>query len=97
METHSQQNQPNEVQYSSHANVPTETAPVIRMSDWVFTILLTAIPIVNIIMLIIWAFGDGTNPSKANFAKASLLWIAIGTVISVLIFVLFLGALLSNL
>ncbi|TXK74397.1 hypothetical protein FU659_29630 [Paenibacillus sp. N3.4] len=56
------------------------------------TILLLAIPIVNIIMLFVWAFGGETNPSKANYAKASLIWAAIGIVIYLIIVVLFFGA-----
>lgn len=50
----------------------------ISIGQWFVTILLTAIPVVNIVMLIIWAFGANTNPSKANWAKASLIWILIG-------------------
>ncbi|MBD2870943.1 hypothetical protein IDH41_20365 [Paenibacillus sp. IB182493] len=40
------------------------------------TMLIMIIPIVNIIMMFVWAFGDG-NPSKQNYFKASLLWAAI--------------------
>ena len=64
-------------------------APVIRFGDWVLTILLLAIPIVNLVLLFVWGFGSGTNPSKANFAKATLLWMAIGIVLSILFIVVF--------
>ena len=46
---------------------------VVSTGDWVLTLFLTAIPIVGIIMLFVWGFGSGTNPSKANFAKAALI------------------------
>ncbi|PQP81471.1 hypothetical protein C0Q44_22850 [Paenibacillus sp. PCH8] len=59
------------------------------------TLFLMMIPIVNIIMLFVWAFGD-SNPSKANYAKAALLWAAIGIVIYILIMVLGLTAVLSE-
>ncbi|NEU59447.1 hypothetical protein DC345_05675 [Paenibacillus taichungensis] len=55
------------------------------------TLFLMMIPLVNIIMLFVWAFGD-SNPSKANYAKASLLWAAIGIVVYILVFVLIIGA-----
>lgn len=54
------------------------------------TLFLMMIPLVNIIMLFVWAFGD-SNPSKANYAKASLLWAAIGIVVYILVFVLIIG------
>ena len=64
-------------------------APVIRVGDWVLTILLLAIPVVNLVMLFVWAFGGGTNPNKANFAKASLIWALIGIVLTVIFYVMF--------
>jgi succinate dehydrogenase/fumarate reductase cytochrome b subunit len=53
---------------------PQQVAPVISIKDWMLTLLLMAIPLVNIIMLFVWAFGGGENPSKANYAKAALIW-----------------------
>jgi hypothetical protein len=62
---------------------------VVKTVDWVVTMLILAIPLVNLIMLFVWAFGSGANPNKANFAKAVLLWILIGIVISVLVSLIF--------
>lgn len=63
--------------------------PVISVGDWLITLLIRAIPLVNIIMLFIWAFGSGNNPNKANWAKAVLIWLVIGSVITVIILVVF--------
>ena len=63
--------------------------PVVSTGDWIITFLVTAIPLVNIIMLFVWSFGGGTNPNKANWAKAILIWIAISIVLWVGIFFLF--------
>lgn len=51
--------------------------PVVSLSEWVITLLICFIPFVNIIMLLIWAFGGGANPNKANFAKAALIFVLI--------------------
>ena len=58
------------------------------VGDWMLTIFLTAIPVVGIVMLFIWAFGDGTQTSKQNWAKATLIWFGIFIVLYVLIAVL---------
>lgn len=61
----------------------------VSISDWFLTLFLTAIPLVGIILLFVWAFGSNTNPSKANWAKAALLWTAIGIVIWLLFMAVF--------
>ena len=63
-------------------NSPEPMYPAITLGDWMLTILLLALPIVNIIMLFIWAFGGGTNPTKVNFAKAVLIWMLISAILS---------------
>ena len=65
-----------------------QQAQEVTLGDWMITILLSAIPIVNIIMLFVWAFGSNTNPSKANWAKATLIWMLIGIVLFVLFMVI---------
>jgi len=56
------------------------------IGDWLITSLIFAIPIVGFVMLFVWGFGDKTHPSKANWAKASLIVMAIGFFIVVLFF-----------
>lgn len=63
-----------------------EQAPVIRFGEWFLTIFIVAIPIVGQVMLFVWAFGSGTNPTKANWAKASLVWVAIALLLYFLVF-----------
>lgn len=63
-------------------------APVMSVGEWMLTLLILALPLVNIIML---AFGGGTNPTKANYCKASLIWIAIVIVLYVCFFSLIMG------
>ena len=53
----------------------------VSILNWFATIFITAIPLIGLIMLFVWAFGENTQPTKANWAKATLLWLLVGTVI----------------
>jgi hypothetical protein len=62
----------------------TEQNPI-SVGEWLITYLLLSIPLVNIVMLFVWAFGSSAHPSKANWAKASLIWVAIATVLYIVV------------
>jgi hypothetical protein len=70
---------------------PKPPSSVISFGEWFLTLFLTAIPLVGIVLLFVWAFSSTTNPSKANWAKAGLAWAAIAIVIYLLIFVVIMG------
>ena len=53
----------------------------LTFGDWMVTILVLAIPLVNIVALIYWAASSGTNVTKQNYARASIAWFLIGLVI----------------
>jgi hypothetical protein len=61
------------------------------VGDWIINLLILSIPVVNFIVLIYWAVSSSTNPIKANFAKAALIWL----VIIFALYVMFLGALIG--
>ncbi len=67
----------------------------VKTGEWVVTFLIASIPFVGFIMLFVWAFGSGTNESKANWAKATLVWFAIIIGIYVLFALIFGAALFS--
>lgn len=46
----------------------------VSFGKWMIVLLVMAIPLVNIVMLLVWAFGSRTNPSLANFCRAFLLY-----------------------
>ncbi|AAW88994.1 conserved hypothetical protein [Neisseria gonorrhoeae DGI2] len=47
--------------------------PVMTTGQWVLTMIVFMIPLVNIVMFFVWAFGRG-NPNRANFCKALFLF-----------------------
>ena len=58
----------------------------VTVGQWIVTMLIVMIPVVNIIMLFVWGFASNTNPSKANWAKATLIWFVIAIVLYFLVF-----------
>jgi len=68
------------------------------VGDWVLTIFLTSLPLIGVILLFVWAFGDNQRVDRANWSKATLIWFAIGLVFGFIFLVFFGGlALLSQL
>ncbi|MGL4606716.1 MAG: zinc ribbon domain-containing protein [Eubacteriaceae bacterium] len=77
-------------EYDNHAmkskteNSKEELEKVMSLGDWMLTLLLLCIPIVNVIMLIIWSVDEKTNKSKKHFAWAQLIFMGIGIVFSII-------------
>lgn len=67
---------------------PDENDLPMTVGGWIKTQLILMIPLVNIIMVFVWAFGDG-NKSRKNYFRAQLL---LTLIITVLFFVLALFA-----
>jgi len=61
------------------------------VGDWLITFLILSIPVVNFIVLIYWAASSSTDPIKANFSKAALVWL----VVIIALYVLFVGAIIG--
>ena len=59
-----------------------DTRPL-TVKEWFVTILILALPLVNIVMYLYWAFADGVNLNKRNFCRASLLWAVVGITIGI--------------
>jgi len=59
----------------------------VTVGNWLLTALLMCIPLINVILLFVWAFGSNTPISKANWAKAALIWAVISVILYVLLFV----------
>lgn len=63
----------------------------VGMGDWFFSIFLAAVPILNLICLLVWSFGRNTKPSKRSWARAKLIWVVLGYILFLLMFVFYLG------
>lgn len=69
--------------YKNQESTDPNPEPV-SMKEWLITLLIMCIPIVNLVMPFVWAFGGGSNPSKSNFFKAQLIVMAISIVVLLL-------------
>lgn len=81
--------QPSQNPYQQQFYAPqTETEEPVSVKEWLLTTLVMLVPIVNIVMMFVWAFGDNTKKSKSNYFKAYLIWTLILVVISIIIGIL---------
>ncbi len=55
----------------------------VSVGEWVLTIILAILPCVGQILLLVWAFGGETQPTKKNWARAMLIFMLIGIILSV--------------
>jgi len=84
----------NETTQSYPINALPQYTPM-SIGDWIITSIILAIPIVGFVMLFVWGFGSNTHPSKANWAKASLILIGISFVIVAVFFGSIFGIIIS--
>jgi uncharacterized Zn finger protein (UPF0148 family) len=61
----------------------------ISVLGYIGIFLLMCIPLVNLILLFVWAFSKDTNKNKKNFAIASLIMIVVWIVLSIVLSVVF--------
>lgn len=69
----------------------------ISVGEWLVTMLVLAIPCVNLVMLLVWGFGSTEKRTKANFCKASLIWSGIMAALIFILYVVVLAGVLSAL
>ncbi len=61
----------------------------VTIKEWIIVFIISAIPLVNIIMLFVWAFGGNANKSIETWAKASLLFYLFSIALLIIIAVVF--------
>ena len=67
------------------------------VGSWMLTLFVCGIPVIGVIYLLVLAFGSSAAPSKRNFARAMFIWQIIGVVATILVFLLFGGAVMAGL
>lgn len=77
--------------YQNFKNI--DNSPL-SMGQYLIMLLLMSIPLVNIILLFVWGFGD-YNINKKNFARAYLILMTIGIVL-IILFIIFLFSIESS-
>lgn len=78
--------QPVPPQYSevnSNYNKKGNLVKPLSVGSYIGMFILLAIPIVNLIMLLVWSFSDSTNINKKHFAIGYLIVILIGIVLTI--------------
>lgn len=86
--------QPNYNQAPVNNYGSTDLEEPVTMGEWLVSLLLLMIPCVNIVMMFVWAFGNGKK-SKQNFFKAYLIYFAISVVLVILLYVFVFAAVIG--
>lgn len=68
---------------------------VMSMGEWIVTLIVMLIPCVNIIMMIIWAFGNG-NENRKNYCRANLIVSIAGTVLAIILYATVLAGIIAS-
>lgn len=79
--------QANKISTLKHKVMEMENHPIpnrseVTLGNWVITLIITMIPILNIVMLFIWSFSRNTNLIKAKWAQAMLILMAVWIILA---------------
>lgn len=82
------QNYANQQQMNNgHMDDMADKKPV-SIGEWILIEIIMLVPIVNLIVLLIWALDENVNKSKSNFCKAKLIMMVATTVIGIILVVI---------
>lgn len=56
----------------------------LSVGDWLITLLVLAVPILNVALYLYWAFFSQGNKGRINFCRASLILMLVGLVLAIL-------------
>jgi small-conductance mechanosensitive channel len=79
------------------ATTPAGMEYIVKTGEWIATLILTLVPLVNIICLFMWAFASGTRTSKKYYARAVLLLAMVSIIIIVVVLLILIFAFGINL
>ncbi|MGI9533966.1 MAG: hypothetical protein ACR2NW_03365 [Thermodesulfobacteriota bacterium] len=78
------------------SNIVNSEHKPLSVTDWIIVFLLICLPILGIILVIYWSFGDNINVNKKNFSKAMLIFFVFAFLLAIIFAILF-GQLFSTL
>lgn len=81
----------NNTGYNQNYSDGEDTSPM-SMGDWVITLILMAIPCLNIVFCCVWAFSKTGNVNRRNFCRAELIFIGISIILSIILVVVIMAA-----
>lgn len=53
------------------------------VTSWLITLLISAIPVINVVMLFVWSFNRNTDNSKRNWARAMLILLILSLIMGI--------------
>ncbi|MEG0803817.1 MAG: hypothetical protein RSF90_02555, partial [Pygmaiobacter sp.] len=59
----------------------------LSMGQFMLMQLSLAVPVLNLVLLMIWSFGANTNTNRKNWARSSLIWIGISMAAMILLLI----------
>ena len=68
----------------THNFSESDLAPALKFGDWLVMLIVSFIPVVNLILLFIWGLDSKANPNRRNFARAML--VLVGLYVAMLVF-----------
>ncbi|WP_457944418.1 hypothetical protein [Caproiciproducens sp. LBM24188] len=71
---------PNQVQYPQ----PMANDRPLSIGEYIVMMIVGAIPLVGLIMMFVWGFSGNSNTNRKNYARAMLIMMAIGIVLSII-------------
>ena len=81
---------------STYSNPVDSNQKPLSVMDWIIVFLLIGLPILGIILVVYWSFGENVNINKKNFSKAMLILFVLTFALAI-IFALFFGQLFITL
>ena len=69
-------------------NTNQELEKPVSVGDWILTCIILCIPLLGLIMLFVWAFGGGVPASKRNYCRAGLIFMLVGIILALLLFLI---------
>lgn len=75
----------NPYSYSAPSYVQTMDSSPLKTSDYVVMFLISAIPLIGLILMLVWSFSEGININRRNFCRAFLIVRVISVALTVLL------------